>query len=104
MVCGSPSSRLARQPMCPLDSAKMDSDWPRRSRSSLTSRTFHGSHVKWSFRITSIRHELREVVDHDVGAVPAKGFRLAYAIDADDEAKAAGAAGLDARERVFVDR
>src|SRR2546429_7532813 len=102
MVCGSPSSRLARQPMCPLDNAKMDSDWPRRSRSSLTSRTFHGSHVKWAFRIMSIRHELREVVDHDVGALPAKGLRLAYAIDADDEAKTARAAGLDVRQRGFL--
>src|SRR5437588_4328305 len=89
--------------MCPLESAKIDSDWPSRLRSSRVSRTVHGSHVKWSCSITSFSQQLGEVLDHDVRAMSVQSVGLAGAVDAHHEAEAAGAAGLDAGERVLVD-
>src|SRR5438105_14919470 len=89
--------------MCPLESAKIDSDWPSRLRSSRVSRTFHGSHVKWSCSITSFSQQLGEVFDHDVRAMSVQSVGLAGAVDAHNEPKATRPAGLDTRERVFVD-
>src|SRR5664279_4302348 len=43
MPCGSPSSRLPRNPMWPFESANTDSDCASRSRSRWVSRTHHGS-------------------------------------------------------------
>src|SRR3954467_13664181 len=41
--CGSPSSRLPRNPMCPLDNANSDTVWASVARSSAVSRSRHGS-------------------------------------------------------------
>src|SRR5947209_2303307 len=89
--------------MCPLESAKIDSDWPSRLRSSRVSRTVHGSHVKWSCSITSFSQQLGEVFDHDVRAMSVQSVGLAGAVDAHHEPKATGPAGLDTGQCVLVD-
>src|SRR2546430_2194453 len=89
--------------MWPLESAKIDSDWPRRSRSSPVSRNFQGSHVNRSSSITSFRQQVGEVFDHHVRAVSVQSLGLAGAVDPDHSPESARAAGLDSRERVLVD-
>ena len=70
---GSPSSRLPRNPMCPLDNANSDSDCESKFRLSLVSRTCHGSTGKASSVIIGNHalQQLGEVGYHNVGAVAA---------------------------------
>src|SRR5439155_23529157 len=102
--CGSDSSRFARQPMWPLDSAKRDSDLPSWVRSTSVSRTTQGSgSERPPFRITSSLHELGKVLHDDIRSVRAQRVCLAGAVDADHQPEVSSPAGLDARKRVFVD-
>src|SRR6266550_824362 len=104
MACGSASSRFARQPMWPLDSAKRDSDLPSWVRSTSVSRTTQGSgSERPPFRITSRLHELGKVLHDDIRSVRAKRVCPAGAVDANHQSEVSGSAGPDAGERVFVD-
>src|SRR2546426_11022943 len=89
MACGSPSSRLARQPMWPLDRAKMDSDLPSCARTTLVSRTTHGSGLERSgFRINSRIPELGKVLHDDIRSVRTHRIGLPGAVDADTQPNA----------------
>src|SRR2546428_8947285 len=90
--------------MWALDRAKMDSDLPSCARSTLVSRTTHGSGLERSgFRINSRIHELGKVLHDDIRSVRTQRIGLAGAVDADHQPKAPSPAGLDAGEGLFVD-
>src|SRR5207253_1022442 len=88
--------------MCPLESAKIDSDWPSRLRSSRVSRTFHGSHVKWSCSITSFSQQLGEVFDHDVRAMSVQSVGLGGVEVADRAVVGLNAVAMDEVEEEVV--
>src|SRR5439155_22915257 len=101
MACGSASSRFARQPMWPLDSAKMDSDLPSWVRSTSVSRTTQGSGPeRLGSRINSRIHELGKVLHDDIRSVRAQRVGLAGAVDAHHQSEVSGPAGLDAGKGV----
>src|SRR5689334_8710254 len=94
--------------MWPLERAKTDSDWARRSRSRWVSRTPHGSTVYAACSIMrgaapSFADQLGEVLDDDVGAVLAQRLGVVDAVDADDVAEVTGMAGFDPRDGVLED-
>ena len=103
--CGSPSSRLPRSPMWPLDSANTDSLWASSSRLQLgladrprldRETTGGRSRLRPAARRGRRRRRRRRAAR--------SASRLADAVDADDVAEVPGAAGLDAGERVLEHR
>src|SRR5947209_2118850 len=96
--------------MWPLERAKIDSVCASRSRCSSRSVTLHGSTANTLASITfallgsSPLEQLREILDHDVGAVLAQRVGMARAVDPHDPAEATGASRLDAGQRVLEHR
>src|SRR4051794_2855186 len=114
MPCGSPSSRLPRSPMWPLETVNSDSDWAMSPRSNRVSRMRQGSTGKRCCSITGcprsrsillrVAQEFLQIGDDDVRAVLAQGVGLPDAVDPDDVAEFAVPTGFDARERVLEHR
>src|SRR3954452_16482140 len=104
-ACGSPSSRLPRNPMCPLDKANSDSVGARVPRSSAVSRSRHGSTGNAVCSIISSSRlapeQLADILYDDIRTVFAQRFSLPDAVHADDEPEAAGSAGCNAGQGIF---
>src|SRR5690242_16704928 len=99
MPNGSPSSRLPRRPMWPLERANSDSDCASRPSSSWVSLTDHGSTGYGRCTIIAAPpwasgrlrgDEVGEVGDDDVGAVRPQRVRLADAVHPHHVPEAAG--------------
>src|SRR3954453_17832996 len=95
-ACGSPSSRLPRSPMCPLDKANSDSVWASVPRSSAVSRSRHGSTGNAGCSIINgsrlAPEQLADILYDYIRTVLAQRFRLPDAVHADDEPEAARSA------------
>ena len=95
--------------MCPFDSAKIDSLWASRSRSSSFSISRQGSAPYAACLIIGRPgpgarvEQLREVLDHDVGAVGAELGGLADPVHADHQGEMAGVTRRHARLGVLED-